>query len=204
MNEDIAQLYNEVRKLDLVIKSKNQTLEDLIKEKSHVSANKSSIQKPRRYGVEIEFTPGELTPKTTQFTVNKQSIFRPMYIDWALRVNYFTEAGDAPSSLVSVTVAVGDPGEPGVQRNGLFSFLLGIRDSGSNREWSNSPIPDAFLLGGILSPFYFGIGERGVIGADTQVFFDVFPQLSVGQTKASGTVNSYVVHIGMTGHEEYL
>ena len=71
-------------------------------------------------------------------------------------------------------------------------------------EWQNAPIPDAMLLGGMLSPWYFGVGERAVLSADTQVFFDIEPVLSqtTAAVMSAGTINNYTVHIGMTGHEE--
>lgn len=193
--EDIVQLANELRKLEMVISAKSAKLNNLINNKDFPVKR---LSKSKRYSVMLQFVPGELVPKTNSFTVDKNSIFRPLSIDWSLQVNATVE-----DTIVNAAVPPGPLFSTNPNRNALFSFLLSIRDSGSNREWQNAPIPDVFLLSGMLSPLYNGIGERGVLAADTLVSFEVQPFLSVSQIDdILTTINSYTVIIGMNGHEE--
>ncbi len=201
--EALAVLHNDLRKIDLAISAKSKLLQSLIEQQPKL---KRTAVKNKRYSNEIEFIPGDLTPKIAEFTVDKHTIFRPMSIDWSLRSNL-----DSGGDLINMTSGTGDPVQGtflSATRNALFSFLLSVSDSGSNREWQNAPIPDTFLLGGILSPFYFGAGERAVLSADTLVIMEILPFLSAVTINdgASGTIdiNSLSVVISMSGHEEFV
>ena len=201
-------LYNELRKINRSVELKKKELSSILEMKSRTNSNYTRRkQKPKRYSVEIEFDAGDLSSKSNSFTVDRGVIFRPESIDSAVRSTFYLVPGDPASSLITATLPFGDPSSSlGITRNGLFSFLLSIRDTGSDREWQNHPIPDSFLLGGMLSPFNFG--ENAVLSQGTEVFFDVNPQLNPIDPSESiiflGSVVKNSLIISMSGFEEIL
>ena len=88
---------------------------------------------------------------------------------------------------------------PDYRRN-FFDFTWRLRDTGSDREWSNTALPSQFLVTGNVNPLLFGNGHCMLSGG-TEVIVEVTPTFSgnlllrnVGEQATSAPLTSFKSH----------
>lgn len=83
---------------------------------------------------------------------------------------------------------------------GFFRFNFLIRDTGTDRQWSDHPMPDQVLLSRYLNPHIFGAGHAQLDGG-SEVSVDIIPTFSSSPANASPftTITDHVLQVAFAG-----
>lgn len=99
------------------------------------------------------------------------------------RTNFYVKSIEA-SYAVFASQDVPDTTQPGQRffigpdyRRNFFDFTWRVRDTGSDREWSNTALPSSLLMTGNVNPLLFGNGHCMLSGG-TEVIIEVTPTFS--------------------------
>jgi len=197
---EIVELANEYRRLQRQLESKTAQLNGLLEVNAPAGdfpTDFAGIQY-RRYSIDFQFEPGDLQPQERSVTVETGMIFRCAYVESFLRA-----VGTAEDSYsgedVSVQVTL-----PWNIRLNLFDYFWRVRDTGTDREWMDQPLPSLFGGGGYTGPLW--LPRRTILGGGSVIFSTVEPFRSEMNQSASGffadgTIQQYVLQISFVGHE---
>lgn len=200
-HEELVAIANEMRRLQRQIETKTAQLVAL------TSVNGPAGEFPvdfegarvRRYSVDIAVDAGSGTqPKTGQVTVKRGTIFRCAYVESFVRA-----VGTAPDPFTAADTTV-QTTLCWRERLRSFDYFWRVRDSGSDREWSDQPQPAMFSGGGQLGPLW--LPRRVVLGGNTVITVQVDPfrnrnDYGANGFFATGTVEQYIVQMSFVGHE---
>lgn len=215
---DVEQmLLNEHRALDRAIAQRERVIAELEKRASALGVA-AIDRRPKRYSVEFEFTPesGRIAAHAQEksFFVDTGATFHCATIESSLRV-----VGDASVAsgggvyIAGQTAVLTLPYSPPTSANGrqangrneFFEYLWKIRDTGSDREWQNLPMPSVFMDSGAISPLVLPV--HGRVGGGSEVFVEITPVLTLpspGVSSVTGifrNIYKYILHISLAGTE---
>ncbi len=199
--DDIVMLGNEYNAVQRRLLARKQQLEALLGPNAPGGEFPTDFagQKNRRYGIDFTFTPGELVPQELSVTIEQNTIFR-----CAAMESFVRAVGTAEDPFTAAEVAV-QPTLPWNDRLIYFDYLWSVRDTGTDRQWTERPQPSLFGGGGYWGPLWFP--RRNILGGGTTIFVQIDPFLSLinpqsdGSFFEGGDINSYLVHISFIGHQ---
>ena len=231
------QILKEYRELEKEIAKRKRTLSSLGKKLSWGDMKKN---RPKRYSVDLDFKPPPsaeennaeertaslefLQPSTESFVVDGGTNFYCSTIESSVRFTGNVKLIENAFAIVPVyiegqpaTITLGfgnsNPGSSeGIYRESMFSFNWEIRDTGSDRDWQNTPQPDVFLCSGRLSPLVLPVFGRVKGGSEVEVkvspFLNspenglFFTDINVDPTLSS--ITGITVQISFHGYEKIL
>ncbi len=200
MSDILIELANEYRRLQRQLESKTQQLDALLRVNAEAGDFPTDFDgvRNRRYSIEMSFEAGSLEPQESSVQVEKGTIFRCAAVESFVRA--IGTAGD-PYTGDDATVQATLPWD---QRFISFDFLWRLRDTGTDREWTDQPQPALFLGGGYTEPLW--LPRRTILGGGTKIFANVDPFQSVTDDTSSffqggGSVERYLVQISFIGHD---
>ena len=197
------------------------------------------LNRPKRYSVDISLPPPPvsqaltedfrtqmlegLQPQVESFVIDGGTNFYCNSVETSVRftgaTRLCTDVGqgvggtyvEGQPATITVGYGVGSPdASVGVVRNNMLGFDWEIRDTGSDREWSNVPQPDVFLASGRLGPTQLPIFGRMKGGSEIEVKISPFLiSLSQGiffldiQTNIS-SIEDITVQVSFHGYERIL
>ena len=181
--DDIDQLeWNEYQRLERAIDARKKRIEGLEKG--------SPVIRQRNFRYVLDYTFDFTVPEgansniaetpsaqTRSFIVKSEATG-----DNGKRTHFFVKSIEASYAVLASQVGVDPPvGQrffigPDYRRN-FFDFTWHVRDTGSDREWSNTALPAQLLLTGNVNPLLFGNGHCMLSGG-TEVLVDIVPTFS--------------------------
>lgn len=208
-------LVNDFRRIGRAIAARKVAIEKLSKKaKRGAGLLNLSVERPRRYGIEFSFTPGDLQPQERSFVVNGGTKFLCRTLESSFRAIGTSGVDDGAGGTVAgqrvqVTMPFsaafasgGGIGSRGYARNRYFDYEFQIRDTGSDREWQNVRTPSNIMMSGMIAPCRLPV--RAHIKGGSEVFVRVDPFLSESSfvgLSSFFSVSAYVVHISFSGTE---
>lgn len=98
--------------------------------------------------------------------------------------NFYVKSVEASYAVFASQDTGEEPLPPGQRffigpdyRRNFFDFTWKVRDTGSDREWSNTALPSGLLMTGNVNPLLFGNGHCKLSGG-TEVIVEVTPTFS--------------------------
>lgn len=88
--------------------------------------------------------------------------------------------------------------DPGLTGDQVLNFDWQLRDSGTDGQWQNAPLPANMLLGGAIGPLRLSHGR--LLKGGTEITCDLFVT-SMGTTGNIGNVSSFTVQLSLFGVE---
>jgi hypothetical protein len=122
------------------------------------------------------------------------------------KTHFYVKSLEASYAVFASQATDGDPGPgqrffigPDYRRN-FFDFTWRLRDTGSDREWSNTSLPSQLLMTGNVNPLLFGNGHCMLSGG-TEVIVEVTPTFSgnlllrsAGEISTPAPLTSFKAH----------
>lgn len=220
-------LIAEYRSLQRSLQSRVQEFESL---KKSLESHQERPKRNKRYSVEFSVTPEEFSvdldyvrERSSSFFVDKGTRFHCSQIENTVRMQGTNS--DGTNILCSLPMAF---------TTSVFDYDLRVFDSGSDREWFNttlpqnagsasavgiggssnatsSYVPSQLLMSGLLSGFH--LPRHGIIAGGTEVIVGIMPIKIGDEIYARGpypasplytVVNEYILQVSFIGHEEPL
>lgn len=237
MNPVEMDLLKECSFLEKEIKKRAFRLDQL---SSSLSWGDMKKNRPKRYSVDISLpiparatilNPEDRTenleslqPQVESFVIDGGTNFYCNSVDSSVRFTGATRIATTVGGGVGTVYAQGQPatitlgygvaspdaGSAQCVRNNMLGFDWEIRDTGSDREWSNVPQPDVFLASGRLGPSDLPIFGRMKGGSEIEVKISPF-MISLGNgVFFADTLNNVpgiediIVQVSFHGYERIL
>lgn len=126
-----------------------------------------------------------------QFTVDPGTTFFAKTIQAVYEVSGVL----AEDSVTNATLVI-----PESMRPQVFDYTWRVRDSGTDRDWSNLPVPSSVLRGGNVNPMVFLNGQARIRGG-ARVQFTVNPTFFDSTSTSTGvqTVSNHSLTFVLTG-----
>jgi len=181
--DDIDQMeWNEYQRLERAIESRRKRIEGLEKG--------SPVIRQRNFRYVLDYTFDFTAPEGAEVNVvaetpaaqTRSFIVKSEAAENGKRTHFFVKSVEASYAILASQVGVDPPvGQrffigPDYRRN-FFDFTWRVRDTGSDREWSNTALPAQLLLTGNVNPLLFGNGHCMLSGG-TEVLVDIVPTFS--------------------------
>ncbi len=151
----------------------------------------------KRYSIDISFDPGDLNPQEQSVTVDSGTVFRCAYVESFLRA---IGTDDDPYTGNPITVEATLPWK---DRLATFDYFWRVRDTGTDREWTDRPQPSLFFGGAYAGPLW--LPRRNILGGGSTIFVEIKPFLSlvdhVGSFFSAGTIEQFILQVSFVGHE---
>jgi hypothetical protein len=206
------EIANEYNRLSRQIEKKTQQLDSLLAANGPAGPFPMDFagMQNRRYNIDFVFEAEDQLSGLPQplfngiqekgVTIESGTIFRCAYVESFVRaIGTGVDRFSGLPTVVQATLSWDS-------RLNMFDFMWRLRDTGTDREWTNLPQPSLFLGGGYLGPLW--LPRRVVLGGGTQILAEVAPFLAVADTSGifgfffGGSVTTYELHMSFVGHEE--
>lgn len=184
--DDVQQmLLNEIQRLDKAIEKRTKAL-------SKIDEQTKLRTMPKRYVLEYAVPAGENVlniPISRSFVVDKDCLrFVCQEIVCSVAaVGRIT--GVANSNKLTLAI----------RESFLFDFNWQIRDTSTDREWQNVPLPKYFLASGLTAGVPLSRGAA--VKAGTEVELVLVPTSSRTVSSSFDSIESYTVQISFVGYE---
>lgn len=185
--DDVQQMIvNEVKRLERVIEKRAKALEQL-------EAKAQRRTAPRRYVLEFSIPAGTgalpQQPVTRSFVVDKEAS------------RFFCQDVVCSVSAVGTITGVTSSNKLTLSPEWLstLDFLWRIRDTSTDREWQNEPLPRYFMASGLTAGLNMPWSSPLRPGAEIEV--TIVPTLVSGNVVGINPVLSYTLQIAFVGFE---
>lgn len=167
MDDITASLINEARALQRGFNAEKKRWEG-IQNSIIPEISNDVVPTPQRYCASFQFQPqsaaNQLNRVSKAVVVNEGTVF----FCTGLESQVFVTGTVNNGSGIAARLALGWG-----DRNRYVSFLWEVRDTSNDRRWQNTPLPDAFLMGGGIAPLFFS--ENCCLSAGTRLVTSITP-----------------------------
>lgn len=202
---EIVALGNEYNRLERQLAAKTSQLEALLATNAEAGAFPTDFEGAlnRRYSIEFMFEPEASTveaallqPQERSVTIESGTIFRCAYVESFLRAVGTADDPFGGPATVQATLPWND-------RRTYFDYLWRVRDTGTDREWCDTPQPSWFFGGGYVGPLW--LPRRNILSGGTTVYATVEPfrnrdAMATGFF-AGGSISQYLLQMSFVGHQ---
>lgn len=184
--DDVQQMIvNEVKRLERVIEKRAKALAQL-------EAKAQQRTSPRRYVLEYDIPAGDdalARPLTRSFVVDRDCS------------RFFCQEVVTSVSVIGQITGVANSNKFTLspEWTGALDFTWRIRDTATDREWQNTPLPSYFLASGLTSPLSMPWSTPLRPGAEVET--TIVPTQSGAALLNFDSVTSYTVQIAFVGFE---
>ncbi len=186
--ENEQMMLNELRRLERAINARRKVIEDMGK-KPTLSVT------PRRYVLDFAFkapaSAAALPPVTRSVVIDREApVFYCKEMTYAV-----TAQGTLSVTSVGARITI----SPHL-RDIIFPFTYKVRDSATDREWQNLPLPSTALGGGWVGGM--PLSKKAMLPAGTELSCEVNPLVAATSVASVfSSIASYTVQITFVGFE---
>jgi len=183
--DDVQQMIvNEVKRLERVIEKRAKAL-------AQIEVKAQQRTSPRRYVLEYDVPAGVdalARPLTRSFVVDRDCsrFFCQEVVTSVSAIGQITGVANSNKFTLSPELSI-------------FDFTWRIRDTATDREWQNTPLPSYFLASGLTSPLSMPWSAPLRPGAEVET--TIVPTQSGAAFPGFDSVTSYTLQIAFVGFE---